>query len=426
MGAIRDLPGRVRRRLLATEPMLRLSAATAFRGFGQARGEASGSLQNIVIAGPGQGSVGDQAMLDAFIENVDDPITVVVRRPEDLLFEPSPRIRILALPDLLYGHGRQHRRDVRILSEECSRARSLSVIGADVMDGAYSVPASVRRFEIPLAAANAGLDARVLGFSWNESPAPAARRAMRRASRRATLLARDPVSAKRLRNDGAAVVQEAADLAFLTTPSTDLAEDAARWLESLPAGRSVAIVNINHGLQKKWGDQLPAYRGLVERALELGVAVLLLPNDSRGQHSDERLLATLAESFAGEPAVHLIPRVVPPGQVAALASRAAFAVSGRMHVVVMAASAGTPSIALSYQGKVAGLYELLGLTSYVAGGPELAADLIAALESMVDELEDNRETLAAALPGIRELSMRNLAGLTAAGLTAAADSPARD
>ena len=52
---------------------------------------------------------------------------------------------------------------------------------------------------------------------------------MRHASRRVTLLARDPVSLRRLRADGAVAVEQAADIVFTMTDRT-VREDLAAWV----------------------------------------------------------------------------------------------------------------------------------------------------------------------------------------------------
>src|SRR5690606_21106728 len=94
-------------------------------------------------------------------------------------------------------------------------AASFSVIGADVIDGAYSYRRSVQRITAAMYAARAGVDTRILGFSWNERPDPRAAEALREAARAGVrVLVRDPVSERRLRAVVGDGVMRTADLVF--------------------------------------------------------------------------------------------------------------------------------------------------------------------------------------------------------------------
>ena len=79
--------------------------------------------------------------------------------------------------------GDAHAADLRAYAALIRRARSVSVVGADMMDGKYSLRGSVRRSLLAQAAAEAGVPTRILGFSWNAAARLAARRSLIAASR---------------------------------------------------------------------------------------------------------------------------------------------------------------------------------------------------------------------------------------------------
>ncbi|HEX5858659.1 MAG TPA: hypothetical protein VFY91_11180, partial [Microbacterium sp.] len=76
-----------------------------------------GRERHVLIAPPGAGNIGDQAMVEAFLAAADLPVTVVTRNADDFRLpgDLAPRATILPLSELFYGQGAGHRRDVRAL-----------------------------------------------------------------------------------------------------------------------------------------------------------------------------------------------------------------------------------------------------------------------------------------------------------------------
>ena len=193
---------------------------------------------HLLIAPPGGGNIGDQALVEAFVEATAGPVVVVVRHIGDIDIPTrlSARMRLVPLPALVYGSAIGHWRDAAKLDRELRAAASVSVVGADIMDGAYVLRASVNRAGLAERLARLGWEPRILGFSWNDTPNPAAKTAIRRASGAGVrMLLRDPLSAERARRDGISVT-DTADLVFLATSRDDdvLAEHRPRR----PSGRA--------------------------------------------------------------------------------------------------------------------------------------------------------------------------------------------
>lgn len=369
--------------------------------------------RDILVVAPGAGSVGDQAMFEAFAYNTDGSLTVICRNENDLLRVPDlagRSVTVLALDKLLYGTLLPHLIQFWQLARIMRQSRSISVVGADIMDGVYSPIASERRFRLAEAGSKLGLQARILGFSWNKAPHPRTLEAMRSASKSVQLLARDPGSSERLRRDGATNVSDVADLAFLVPPE-ELSDTGLRdWMgERASSGRRVVILNANYLLESHF-DQVAVYSRFVADGIASGHSFVLLPHDSRTTNSDTDLLRRIAEIVDNED-VYLVNDILTPGEVISAAGLASFAVTGRMHLAILCANAGTPSIAMSYQGKIEGLYRRLGMSCWIDPGPQISEDLRRVADELESNLERESARLVAALPATVELSRLNVTNL---------------
>ncbi|WP_395244570.1 polysaccharide pyruvyl transferase family protein [Agromyces sp. MMS24-K17] len=393
---------------------------------------------HVLIASAGAGNIGDQAMVEAFVEHVDGPVVVITRAPDDFAVPPGAagRVRFEVLPVLVYGAGRERLADLRRFGELLAGARSLSIIGADIMDGRYSPRASVRRSTLAEAAARAGLPSRILGFSWNGSPERRARAALHRAGAAGVdLLLRDPVSAVRARTDGVPRVIETADLVFLATTVDPSAAD--ELLGAAPAGDApeasdppVALVNVS-ALVGRSLDQAAEYGRIIAALRADGYRVVLVPHVSRPSSDDVAACRQVAAAFTDDPDVRLVERLLTPAQIRGLAARTRLTVTGRMHLAIMSLHAGVPAITLATQGKVEGLMRLVGVPELcVEPGPDLAGRVL----DVVGRLGDGgraRRAVQEAPARLRALAERNVAGLgaepsTTATAEAAAGSPSAE
>lgn len=365
---------------------------------------------HLVLAAPGDGNIGDQAMLEAFLENTTGPVVVIERYAGDVVIpeEQADRVEVVQLPHLVYGVGDEHVADLRRYAALIRRARSVSVVGADMMDGKYSLRGSVRRSLLAQAAAEAGVPTRILGFSWNASARLAARRALVAASRAGVVpLLRDPLSAERARRAGVQRVEEVTDIVF----SARTRDGAFCTSLALPAGVPFALVNAS-ALVATMVDQVPEYERIVDRLRAAGVHVVLLPHVSRPIGDDKIAVRAVAERVGTE-GVTVVDRVLMPAEIRGLAEDALLTVTGRMHLAIMSLSLGVPAITLATQGKVEGIMRLIGLPQLcVEPTPGFADRVLPVIDRILAE-PDVRTTIDNALPEVRRLSAFNTRGLGA-------------
>ena len=313
--------------------------------------------RHYLILPPGGGNIGDQAMLEAFAANVDGPVTAVQRRPGNFSDVNLPDgVRLVSAPGLIYGSTRTTNAVQAALIAMLRRARSVSVIGADIMDGAYNVRASLARWRLATRAASHGVDSRILGCSWNGTAPDEVVEAARVAGAAGVkLLLRDPASAARAIDDGIPGTHLVADLVF----SAGLLDESAPRHLGLELDAPIALVNAS-GLVARHDNLLPDYLALVERLLDDGVQVVLLPHVARGAASDRLVLREIAEAV-GKERVTLVDTLLTPAEIRGLCARTSLVVTGRMHLAIMALMSAVPAFTMSTQGKVEGLMDALGL-----------------------------------------------------------------
>lgn len=381
----------VHRRLL-------LAATAGIRGV---RGDT-----HILVCPPGAGNLGDQALVEAFLENTAGPVLLVTRSATDFVIEArfADRVRVVAVPSLLYGRLPENVSAARRFAELLRSARSVSIVGADTMDGAYNHRAAVNRAAVAEVSARRGIPTRVLGFSWNGAPHPAAARQLRLAAAHGTrLYLRDPRSQARAVRDGMTNVAPSADIVFSAKSVDDTL--ARRWLARFPdRDRPTAIVNVS-GLIREEVDLATEYASVV-RHLAADCNVLLLPHVVKVDSDDAEACREVMRLIEPELPVQLVTDALSPSQVRGFCQHADSIVTGRMHLAVNGLLQGRMPIVLATQGKVEGLMELFDAPQLCITPGRGMADAI------IRQVDWARERSSEPwLDRVRELSSENFVGL---------------
>ncbi|MGI9822616.1 polysaccharide pyruvyl transferase family protein [Agromyces sp. Marseille-Q5079] len=366
----------------------------------------------IVIAPPASGNIGDEAMVHAVGQRIGPRMRLVVTG--ETIRADHPDMDSVHLPDLVYPRRLSaFIRANRDLARLVEAGDAVAVLGADMMDGGYSPGAARRRWAIVGQAGRAGHDARVLGFSWNGRAPRSVKRAARRAAKHhAQLLARDPVSLRRLQRDSITTATAAADVVFSRAgmPGEMHTSELDR-IAGVAAGASFAIVNASALVARKVDRHVEHYVRIIECLNARGLHCVLLPHVIRSSGNDLEECERIARAV-GHAGLSIVKEQLDPETVRLLARRADVVVSGRMHLAVMALGELTPAVTIGTQGKVEGLMELIGRPSLcIAPSESLGDDVIHEVESVLAEPARIRTQLKLNIPDIRRLAERNFLGL---------------
>jgi len=360
------------------------------------------------------GSVGDAAMISAtaayWYDHGAEYVDLLYGKdwPLDVQF----RRKIPSSGFFYGGSAKQHVAILRALKQYTH----LYFIGADVIDGAYNPKSVNRRLSLIRDFAASGSVARVLGASYNETPEITTQQSLANMPAGVEICARDPVSFARLDEVEGIVPRQVADLAFLLKPQPDNAHAVAanRWIAQQKAeGRQVVALNANYlqiAKEPKLKEALPI---IVQRFIDAGLALLLVPHDSRTDEPDafhlKAAVAGLAPEFADR--TYLI-EAISPGAIKASLANVDLLVTGRLHAQILAMGSGTPVVSLAYQGKFEGLLQLFEINpddllvtpKSVAVDPHGFADHVIAMLPKAGEL---RRKISDRMPFITSMSQRN-------------------
>jgi polysaccharide pyruvyl transferase WcaK-like protein len=185
---------------------------------------------------------------------------------------------------------------------------------------------------------------------------------------------RDDDSARLLEEITGRRFRVGADAAFLMDPPA-----------AAGTGDPTICVNIRKDLT---GPMLDALRTLLERLLEEGWRVLLVPMDRRsGEDTDA--LARLVAGLPGRDAIELASPQATWSEIVALLAGADVCIGMRLHFLIFSALAARPTVALTTSPKTTSFASLLGLDQLEAGssGADLEGVVASAKAPSAGELE---------------------------------------
>jgi len=328
-------------------------------------------------------------------------ITAVTSKHDDRWPEAGASLEHLSLPGLfMYASWSDSVRFVWATR----RHAAFCMIGADVLDGHYSLERSLHRIALVALASRAGLDTRIFGFSFNESAPQEIKNAFRNLPSNVRLCARDPVSRVRIANDVGRDVELVADLAFLlkSDENSPLSQEVIEWINERRAQSHLIVgVSLNGHVLKSnkevtIAELLASYAAALHCLAQeqVGVSLVLLPHDFRnGDKSDYALLRRLLDLLPEQ--MRQSSRLLEPpftaAQVKGISGHLDFAVTGRMHLAIACLGRGTPVVCISYQGKLEGLADYFEIRKIVLS-PSEACDEVR-LGGVVRWVAANREIL---------------------------------
>lgn len=369
------------------------------------------------------GSRGDEAMVysilrDFRLRHPEGRITIVTGSP-DMAETPDGK-RLVRDFGVEFVHAWRPRlflsNIVRVYRD--AQATEVYVLGADCMDGHWSMYLSITLLAAADLAARMGIATRLTGFSWNDHPCPEVIKAFKNVTLKLPILVRDPISYERfvqnVRLKKGHTATLVADIAFNLKPRiTPLVQTELDWMkEQHTVGRFVLGFNLHAMLVKK--ESLPSLiettikqlRGFM--AAHPQVALALVPHDYR-EGGDTEVLRQIAESLASEgPRIRLVTTIFSAEELKTLVGGLDALFTSRMHLGIATLGVGHPIAAFAYQGKFVGLFKHVGLPEKLILPPERAGELSGLLEELVRDVEDLWKLVTGSLPDTMVLARINL------------------
>ncbi|MGB2222472.1 MAG: polysaccharide pyruvyl transferase family protein [Neptunomonas phycophila] len=374
-----------------------------FRGLGKLEKKYA-----VLIAAPGGGNIGDQAMLESFICNVPGK-KIIINTNDNAINLPEKyqeNVKVINLTGLVYGWLLPYIRDAYAFKKILSEAHSLSVVGADIMDGGYNPHPSAMRSLLASYAQNLGVSSRILGFSWNASPSKVSLNAIKKAGNAGVMLcARDPYSTARLEKSGVKSVVQVSDTVFA---NQNIDREGLDELLQFVADKKIAVVNAS-GLVNKDLDQLQEYDVILKKLRSLGYSIILLPHVIRLGANDLDVCKAIYERNKD---VFFVDRLLGPDQIKCIVNQAKIVVTGRMHLSIMSLNALVPAVVLSTQGKVDGLMQYFDTPECSVEPITGFGEKIASITDSIDrDYDDYKSRLSINIGQVRALSAKNFEGL---------------
>jgi polysaccharide pyruvyl transferase WcaK-like protein len=320
------------------------------------------------------GAKGDEAMLVSLIENLTANIHGV---KVSLLCDRD------ALPESISTLGVGIERgwispwSFGALKKTIEPYDALVIIGADILDGYYSLLSAARYWVAADLAARQGKTVVITGFSFNASPPQLLKAFLTPLPDSVNICLRDPVSQERFNRfigiPGRAKL--VADIAFNLQPHMQTLPVAAiaAWCEQQrAAARMVVGFNIHpmlfkHPTVQELDALVHASVQSISAAVKLRASsMVLIPHDYRPfPKGDLEILSRIYHALPShvQKHCHLVEGHLHAAELKALAGKLDLVITGRMHLAIASLGMGTPVAGITYQDKFHGLFQHFGLSS---------------------------------------------------------------
>lgn len=363
--------------------------------------------RHVVVVVPARGDSGNLAVMDALLELTGGPADLVLGSSSGThspLLEP-PRATVQTLPALLTGTKQDRRTAVILVERLLPDADHVTVIAPDGIGTREDVHALVRCLALARTAASAGIDTRVLGFTWSLGGGSAGILAVDAAARAGVQLhARDDLSLIRALNEGLSNVRPAADLAFAA------ARQDRGLLDTVEAqGRPLAVLSVCAAVIPG-SDPAADYVAIAEHLHRRGLHVVLLPSAPTG--FDLLLLGRVARAVGAAGRTSVIRRALGSAELRALAAAAQVTVTDRTRTAVVALSAGAPVVGLSTHRELEGLLRTTGFAAWsVLPKPGFGSGAQRVVDAILDSPSEVRAAVRRSVPEFAERARGALTGL---------------
>ena len=219
-------------------------------------------------------------------------------------------------------------------------------------------------------------------------------------------------------------VTDVADLAFSLEESASLPTQVGSLVDPL-RGDYVTVMPsavVRRLFEAAGGDYVGAVAGLVTALRSAtGRAVVIAPHSYRpgqpeGRMNDGPVCREVAARLAGDGGVVLVDENLSAGELRRLVSGGRVLVTSRFHAMISGLATCTPTVVVGWSHKYREVLDDFGLVEFGMDSAELSRPerVVAAVTDSLARHDAIASQIRAALPAVREKSMRNFAVIDAA------------
>ncbi|MFP4354888.1 MAG: polysaccharide pyruvyl transferase family protein [Phycisphaerae bacterium] len=369
----------------------------------------------LCLAPPVPANCGDEAMLWVVLNELRKrgrSVKVIQTGPQELsLPEVCPGAELVEGIHPYFTTTRS-RKERLLLLRQFRHCRDLIVIGADVLDGTYSKDKAVQTFRCLQMAHSCGIHARVLGFSLSAEPSGPLAESIRSLPDSVRLMARDPLSAERLRSVAGPRVEQVADLAFLfeAAGQEQVPPEVRTFIEDCQ-GPLLGLSATPLLMDSRIDAQRRIARAMGMLARSTGGRILLVQHHPKDLETCSILQQAISQDAEG---ASMIVPFLPAAVAKTVIRHCNHVFSGRMHVAIAALSCRRPVTCFPYRGKFRGLMQMFEIDNSLLDVDDIPEDPERICELFAERVEQSDVEAARIqdhLPGVMAMARRNFDGL---------------
>lgn len=340
------------------------------------------------------GSRGDEAMITAIIQDFkqrhpDGRAIILVARSEFAESEDGQRLSGMLGVEYVcaWGGGRVLNNLFNLLRD--NKPTEFYALGADCMDGHWSFFISFLLLAASDLATRLGVNTRLTGFSFNDHPHRLLIPLFRFATKKLIFLLRDPVSYERFMSKVGSLknMRLVADVAFCLKPVRSAS--VMNILSKMDGARRRGAIVLGFNLHTSFVKPESREEFVKTVAIELNsfldersdISIFFIPHDYR-EDSD---LSVLSKLHIAVPRAVMVSELLSAGELKSITSGLDVLFTSRMHLGIAALGMGKRIAGFSYQGKFAGLMQLVHLDETLIIDPKKANKLSLCLSQLLSD-----------------------------------------
>lgn len=291
---------------------------------------------------------------------------------------------------------------------------TLIILGADILDGHYSVFDACRRIILCNFANSNGINSRIIGFSLNASPDYRVLKQFNLLPYHVPLYLRDSISFNRAKKKISGNINLSADAAFLLKPSFS---DKLNNFIDFKTDKTKFLFGINiHSLLFGIGNvkDINLLAESIANMIHINTedSFVFIPHDFR-DYVDDRKAINLIKNFLNEDDLnrcYFVENEINAAEIKYICGNLDGIITARMHLAIASLGQAIPVMGIVYQGKFEGTFSHFDLSDECLISPIDASDKTILNTKFLDwksKLGLNRSKISKNLSNVMQLSYSN-------------------